>query len=99
MKTNHENDTMTSGAATHTALLERLVGDSVSLGRVWTSYGLEAGRQVLASTAKTLELTAGMLERLGQELGAERQGAKAKAATGTTTAEATTTGTGTGTGW
>lgn len=69
MKTNHETDTMTSGSDTKATLIERIVGDSVTLGRVWASYGLEAGRQVLASSAKSLELTAGMLDRLAQEFG------------------------------
>ncbi len=49
--------------------------DLLSLGRMWARYGLQAGSRALQASARTLAVTSSLLNRLGEEIHPEADGA------------------------
>ncbi len=57
-------NTGTNGKATErndAELIDRVIRDAGTIGKVWARYGLEVGKSALQTSATTLQKTAGLL--------------------------------------
>ncbi len=48
--------------------IEEMVDDLVGIGRMWAHHGMTIGKMALKSSAKTMEVTAGVLEKLARRV-------------------------------
>mgnify|MGYP006928186186 CR=1 FL=1 len=54
--------------STHDPELDEIVEDLVGIGRMWANHGLTIGRMAMKSSAKTLEVTSGVLEKIARRV-------------------------------
>ena len=71
--TNHEDthsDVVDAESATAdtSAVLEDIVDEFIGLGRMWAKHGIKIGKMALKSSATTLEVTSGVLNKLADRL-------------------------------
>ena len=60
----HEN----KADAKNAELIDRVIRDAGSIGKVWARYGLEVGKSALQTSATTLQKTASLLGELASRL-------------------------------
>jgi hypothetical protein len=48
--------------------LEEIVDDLLGLGRMWAKHGITIGKMALKSSATTLEVTSGVLDKLARRV-------------------------------
>lgn len=65
----HDSDTTSSA---HTEEIEKSLREVVSLGRLWASYGLTAGKQALEVCARTHTVAAQFLGDLAEHVTPDR---------------------------
>jgi len=51
------------------AEIDEIVEELVGLGRMWAKHGITIGKMALKSSATTLEVTSGVLEKLARRVG------------------------------
>lgn len=73
MNENNQTDPQTSEACDMSAQLETTVKELLSLGQVWASYGLCAGKHALEATARSQETLARLLGDLADHIHPDRE--------------------------
>ena len=48
--------------------IEEIIEDFIDIGKMWAHHGVTIGKMALKSSARTFEVTAGALEKIGRRL-------------------------------
>jgi len=48
--------------------IEEIVEDLAGLGRMWAKHGIDIGKTALKNSARTLEVTSGVLEKIARRV-------------------------------
>ena len=73
MNENNETHHQSTDSTARSAHLETTMKDLLSLGQLWASYGLSAGKHALEASARTQETLARLLGELAAHLDRNRE--------------------------